>query len=35
MRYQERITMEPGKRGGKHCIRDLRISVCNTNGGRD
>jgi uncharacterized protein (DUF433 family) len=23
----ERITLEPGKRGGRPCIRDLRISV--------
>jgi uncharacterized protein (DUF433 family) len=22
-----RVTVEPGKRGGKPCIRDLRISV--------
>ena len=27
MNYQERITVEPGKRGGKPCIRDLRITV--------
>jgi uncharacterized protein (DUF433 family) len=27
MHYQERITMEPGKRGGKPCIRGLRITV--------
>ncbi|MBI4481054.1 MAG: DUF433 domain-containing protein, partial [Acidobacteria bacterium] len=27
MNYQERITMEPGKRGGKPCIRGLRITV--------
>jgi uncharacterized protein (DUF433 family) len=25
--YQERITIEPGKRGGKPCIRGLRITV--------
>ena len=27
MSYPERITMEPGKRGGKPCIRGLRITV--------
>lgn len=27
MRYQDRITLEPGKRGGKPCIRGLRITV--------
>lgn len=27
MNYQERITIEPGKRGGKPCIRGLRITV--------
>jgi len=25
--YQEIITIEPGKRGGKPCIRSLRITV--------
>ncbi len=25
--YQEYITIEPGKRGGKPCIRRLRITV--------
>jgi uncharacterized protein (DUF433 family) len=25
--YQDRITLEPGKRGGKPCIRNLRITV--------
>ena len=25
--YLERITIEPGKRGGKPCIRGLRITV--------
>lgn len=25
--YQDRITLTPGKRGGKPCIRDLRITV--------
>jgi uncharacterized protein (DUF433 family) len=27
MQYQDRITIEPGKRGGKPCIRGLRITV--------
>ena len=27
MDYQGRITIEPGKRGGKPCIRGLRITV--------
>lgn len=27
MGYQERITLEPGKRGGKPCVRGLRITV--------
>ncbi len=27
MNYHEVITMEPGKRGGKPCIRGLRITV--------
>lgn len=27
MNYQAIITIEPGKRGGKPCIRDLRITV--------
>lgn len=27
MNYQELITIEPGKRGGKPCIRGLRITV--------
>ena len=27
MRYQNRITIEPGKRGGKPCIRHMRITV--------
>lgn len=25
--YQDRITVEPGKRGGKPCIRGMRITV--------
>jgi uncharacterized protein (DUF433 family) len=27
MEYRDRITIEPGKRGGKPCIRGLRITV--------
>jgi uncharacterized protein (DUF433 family) len=27
MNYMERITIEPGKRSGKPCIRGLRITV--------
>jgi len=27
MNYEEIITIEPGKRGGKPCIRGLRITV--------
>lgn len=27
MRYQDIITLEPGKRGGKPCIRGMRITV--------
>lgn len=27
MNYRERITLEPGKRGGKPCVRGLRITV--------
>ncbi len=29
MSYQDRITIEPGKRGGKPCIRGMRITVYN------
>jgi len=25
--YHDRVTIEPGKRGGKPCIRGLRITV--------
>ncbi len=25
--YRDRITIEPGKRGGKPCIRSMRITV--------
>ena len=28
MDYQKFITYEPGKRGGKPCIRGLRMAVC-------
>jgi len=27
MNYQDYITIEPGKRGGKPCIRSMRITV--------
>jgi len=27
MDYRERITIEPGKRGGKPCVRGMRITV--------
>ena len=27
MKYQSLITIEPGKRGGKPCIRGMRITV--------
>ena len=27
MNFEDRITIEPGKRGGKPCIRGLRITV--------
>lgn len=27
MSYRDRITLEPGKRSGKPCIRGLRITV--------
>lgn len=27
MSYRDRITIEPGKRGSKPCIRSLRITV--------
>lgn len=27
MKYRDRITVEPGKRGGKPCVRGLRITV--------
>jgi uncharacterized protein (DUF433 family) len=27
MKYEDVITIEPGKRGGKPCVRGLRITV--------
>ena len=27
VKYADRITIEPGKRGGKPCVRGLRITV--------
>lgn len=27
MNYRNRITIEPGKRGGRPCIRSMRITV--------
>jgi uncharacterized protein (DUF433 family) len=27
VKYEDRITIEPGKRGGKPCIRGMRITV--------
>jgi uncharacterized protein (DUF433 family) len=32
MNYQEIITVEPGKRGGRPCIRHLRIAVADVLG---
>ena len=32
MRYQRVITIEPGKRGGRPCIRGLRIAVADVLG---
>ena len=28
MNYKDYITIEPNKRGGKPCVRGLRITVC-------
>lgn len=28
MDYSNLVTIEPGKRGGKSCVRSLRITVC-------
>jgi uncharacterized protein (DUF433 family) len=30
--YQNRITIEPGKRGGRPCIRNMRIAVADVLG---
>lgn len=32
MSYQEIITIEPGKRGGRPCIRHMRIAVADVLG---
>jgi uncharacterized protein (DUF433 family) len=32
MKYQTTITMEPGKRGGRACIRGMRIAVADVLG---
>ena len=32
MNYREIITIESGKRGGRPCIRGMRISVCDVLG---
>jgi uncharacterized protein (DUF433 family) len=32
MRYQSIITIEPGKRGGRPCIRNMRIAVADVLG---
>lgn len=32
MNYREIITIEPGKRGGRPCIRSLRIAVADVLG---
>jgi uncharacterized protein (DUF433 family) len=32
VRYQEIITIEPGKRGGRACIRGMRIAVADVLG---
>jgi uncharacterized protein (DUF433 family) len=32
MNYQEIITIEPGKRGGRPCIRHMRIAVADVLG---
>ena len=32
MNYQRVITLEPGKRGGRPCIRSLRVSVADVLG---
>jgi uncharacterized protein (DUF433 family) len=32
MDYHERITIEPGKRGGRPCVRGMRIAVADVLG---
>jgi uncharacterized protein (DUF433 family) len=32
MDYHDRITIEPGKRGGRPCVRGLRIAVADVLG---
>ena len=32
MSYQDIITMEPGKRGGRPCVRGMRIAVADVLG---
>ena len=32
MNYRDTITLEPGKRGGRPCIRHMRISVADVLG---
>jgi len=32
MNYQQIITIEPGKRGGRPCIRNMRITVADVLG---
>jgi uncharacterized protein (DUF433 family) len=32
MRYQDIITIQPGKRGGRPCIRGMRITVADVLG---
>jgi uncharacterized protein (DUF433 family) len=32
MEYQEIITIEPGKRGGRPCVRGMRIAVADVLG---
>ena len=32
MRYQDIITIQPGKRGGRPCIRGMRITVADALG---
>jgi uncharacterized protein (DUF433 family) len=32
MRYQDIITIEPGKRGGRPCVRGMRITVADVLG---